>query len=208
VTTRYIGRDNIRKRLAPLEGTPGHTSYADGAVAIDGSDQLVLRPTFGLAHTAEYDEVHVAPLLTEIARDHLVAVFLVRLGGYAVGVLDGDQLVASKVGTRFVKNRHKKGGSSSNRFRRRREEQAKALVEEAADVAAAVLEPWRKRVEFVALGGDHSAVNAALATRADLAWLRERALARFFTVEDPRKRTLEALPYDLYAVEVRENTNS
>jgi hypothetical protein len=204
-TTRFIGRDNVRKRLEPLEGTPGHTRYADGAVEIDGGEHLVVRPTFGLVHTAEYETVHVAPLLDELARDHLVAVFLVRLGGYATGVLDGEQLVASKVGTRFVKNRHKKGGSSSNRFRRRREEQAKALVEEAADVAAAVLEPWRGRVEFVALGGDRSAVTAALATRADLGWLRERALERFFTVEDPRKRTIEALPYDLYAVEVRED---
>jgi hypothetical protein len=204
VSTRFIGRDNIRKRLEPLEGTPGHTSYADGAVEIDGSEHLVLRPTFGLAHTAEYETVHVAPLLDELEKDHLVAVFLVRLGGYAAGVLEGEQLVASKVGTRFVKNRHKKGGSSSNRFRRRREEQAKALVEEAADVAAAVLEPWRTRVESVALGGDRSAVTAALATRPDLVWLRERALDRFFTVEDPRKRTIEALPYELYAVEVQE----
>ena len=127
-----------------------------------------------------------------------------RLGGYATGVYEGERLVASKVGTRFVKNRHKKGGSSSNRFRRRRDEQAKALVEEAADVAAAVLEPWRDRIEYVALGGDRTAVDAALATRADLAWLRERALPRFFTVADPRQRTLEALPYDLYAAEVRE----
>jgi Actinobacteria/chloroflexi VLRF1 release factor len=204
VSTRFIGRDNIRKRLEPLEGTAGHTTYADGAVEIDGGEHLVLRPAFGLAHTAEYDHVRVAPLLDEIESDHLVAVFLVRLGGYATGVLDGERLVASKVGTRFVKNRHKKGGSSSNRFRRRREEQAKALVEEAADVAASVLEPWRTRVEFVALGGDRTAVTAALGTRPDLAWLRERALDRFFTVEDPRQRTLEALPYELYAVEVRE----
>ena len=54
---------------------------------------------------------------------------------------EGERIVTSKVGSRFVKNRHKKGGSSANRFRRRREEQAKALVEEAAEVAASVLSP-------------------------------------------------------------------
>ena len=127
---------------------------------------------------------------------------LVRLGGYAAGVLDGERLVASKVGSRFVKGRHKKGGSSANRFRRRREEQARALVDEAADVAARVLGPWRDRVEFVALGGDRAAVDAVLAARADLAWLRERAIPRFLTVPEPRQRVLEALPYDLYAAEV------
>ena len=131
-----------------------------------------------------------------------MAVLLVRLGGYATGVLDGERLVASKVGSRFVKGRHKKGGSSANRFRRRREEQARALVDEAADTAARVLGPWRDRVEFVALGGDRAAVDAVLAARADLAWLRERAIPRFLTVPEPRQRVLEALPYDLYAAEV------
>ena len=53
-------------------------------------------------------------------------------------------------------------------------------------------------------GGDRAAVDAALAARADLAWLRDRALPRFFTVPEPRRRVLEALPYDLYAVEVAE----
>jgi hypothetical protein len=127
---------------------------------------------------------------------------LVRLGGYAVGVFEGETLVASKVGSRFVKGRHKKGGSSANRFRRRREEQARALVGEAARVAATVLGPWRDRVEYAALGGDRSAVEAVLAAEPELAWLRERALDRFFTVPEPRQRVLERLPYDLYAVEV------
>ena len=205
MTARHIGRANVRKRLERIEGTPGRTVYADGACVIEAEfEHLRLRPAFGLAHEGEYDRVRAAPLLDEIERDHLVGVVLVRLGGYAVGVLDGERLVASKVGSRFVKNRHKKGGSSSNRFRRRREEQARALVDEAAEVAAAVLEPWRNRVERTALGGDRAAVDAVLAARPELAWLRERALPRFFAVPEPRQRVLEALPYDLYAVEVTE----
>jgi hypothetical protein len=198
---RYIGRDNVRKMLEPLEGTTGSTVYADGAVEV-ASDALgvrhVFEPSFGLAHVGSYDRVHVQPLLDEIARDHIVAVLLVRLGGYAVGVFEGDRIVRSKVGTRFVKNRNRKGGSSSNRFRRRRVEQANALIREAAEVAADVLTP----APFSALGGDRRTVDAVLAERADLRWLRERAIPRFLTVPDPRHRTLETLPYDLYAVRV------
>src|SRR5690242_2821526 len=152
--SRFIGRDNVRKRLAPLGGVDGRTTYADGAARIvTGEAALVVRPPFGLDHVGEYDRVELGPLLAALAADHVVAAVVVSLGGYAVGVLDGERLVASKVGTRFVKGRHRKGGSSANRFRRRREEQARALVDEAAEVAAAVLEPWRGRVEFVALGG-------------------------------------------------------
>jgi hypothetical protein len=200
---RFVGRDNVCKRLAPLEGAPGTTTYADGAATIESeAESLVVRPPFGLAHEGSYDHVHVEALLSAIAEDHLVAVLLVRLGGYAAGVFEGERLVASKVGSRFVKNRHKKGGSSANRFRRRREEQARALADAAADVASTVLEPWRERAEFVALGGDRAAVEAVLASRPDLAWLRDRALERFFTVPEPRQRVLERFPYDLYAVEL------
>jgi Actinobacteria/chloroflexi VLRF1 release factor len=202
---RFVGRENVRKRLAPLEGEPGRTTYADGAVRIEAAGKVIaVRPPFGLAHEGQYEVVRLEPLFDALATDHLVAVLLVRLGGYAVAVFDGERLVASKVGSRFVKGRHKKGGSSSGRFRRRREEQARALIDEAAEVAVRVLEPWRDRAEFVALGGDRVAVNRVLATRPELGWLPERAQPRFFTIGDPRQRELERLPYELYAAELTE----
>ena len=177
--------------------------YADGAVRIEtAGETLVVRPPFGLAHEAGYEPVELTPLFEALSADHVVAALLVRLGGYAVGVFEGERLAASKVGSRFVKGRHKKGGSSANRFRRRRDEQARALIDEAADVAVRVLEPWRGRIEFAALGGDRSAVDQVLEARPELAWLRERALPRFFAVPEPRRRELERLPYQLYAAEL------
>jgi hypothetical protein len=202
---RFIGRANVRKRLAPLEGRPGQTIYADGAVRISTeSEELSVRPAFGLPHVGEYDVVRLGPLFDALGQDRCVAVLLASLGGYAVGVLDGETLVASKVGTRFVKGRHRKGGSSANRFRRRRDEQARALLDDAAETAVAVLEPWRARAEFAALGGDRAAVDGALARDARLAWLPERAVPRFFPVPRPRLDALKRLPYDLYAAEVVE----
>jgi hypothetical protein len=200
---RFVGRENVRKRLAPLEGEPGRTHYADGEARIEAAGEtIVVRPPFGFAHEGEYDVVRLEPLFEALAADHLIAALLVRLGGYAVGVFDGERLVASKVGSRFVKGRHKKGGSSSGRFSRRRDEQARALIEEAAEVAARVLEPWRERIEFAALGGDRTAVDRVLATRPELGWLMEKALPRFFAVREPRQAVLERLPYDLYAGEI------
>jgi hypothetical protein len=206
---RFVGRENVRKRLAPLEGDAGRTTYADGAARIEAAGELItVRPPFGLEDAGEYEAVRLEPLFEALAADHVVAALLVRLGGYAVGVFDGERLVASKVGSRFVKGRHKKGGSSSGRFRRRREEQARELIEEAAEVAAGVLEPWRDRVEFAALGGDRTAVDRVLATNAELGWVAERALPRFFTVPDPRQAVLERLPYELYAAELTEEPSS
>ena len=200
---RFVGRENVRKRLAPLEGEPGRTTYADGAVRIEAAGEVItVRPPFGLPHAGEYDVVRLEPLFEALAADHVIAALLVRLGGYAVGVFEGERLVASKVGSRFVKGRHKKGGSSSGRFRRRREEQARELIDEAAEVAARVLEAWRDRVQFVALGGDRTAVDRVLAASPELGRLSERALPRFFSVRDPRQAVLQRLPYDLYSAEL------
>ena len=208
--TRFVGRENARKRLAPLAGTPGTTVYADGAVRIAAAEgeTIVVRPPFGLAHEGEYPVVYLAPLFEEIARDRVVAALLVRLGGYAAGVFDGERLVASKVGSRFVKNRHRKGGSSANRFRRRREEQSQALFDAAAEVAARVFEPWRDRIELAAFGGDRRAVASVLAANPALAWLEERATSRFLDVREPRRHVLERLPYDLYAVELESDRDA
>ena len=195
----------MAKRLRALEGSPARTVYADGRVRIELDEAvLTVTPSFGLEHEGEYEVVRAAPLLEELERDRLVAVLLVRMGGYAAGVLEGERIVVSKVGSRFVKGRHKKGGSSSNRFRRRREEQERGLVDAAAAEAARVLVPWRGRVEAAALGGDRTAVARVIASRADLAWLQELALDRFFDVPEPRLRVLEALPYQLYAARVVE----
>jgi hypothetical protein len=204
-STRYIGRDNVAKRLAPLAGSSGRVIYRDGSARFVLDDGvIVVTPPFGLQEEGEYDVLRVQPVLDALLREPTVAVLLVRMGGYAVGVFEGEKLAVSKVGTRFVKGRHKKGGSSANRFRRRRGEQERELIDAAAEEAARVLGPWRDRVEHVALGGDRSAVSRVLESRADLAWLQPLALERFFDVVDPRLRVLEALPYQLYAAKVVE----
>jgi len=70
-----------------------------------------------------------------------------------------------------------------------------------------VLEPWRDRVEFAALGGDRAAVERVLAASPGLGWLAERALPRFFSVPDPRQAVLDRLPYELYSAEISVEAN-
>lgn len=201
--SRHILRANVRKRFEPLEGGEGSSEYRDGiARFVLEHEAVTVRPPFGIAHEGEYPFVHVAPLLAALAEDHVVGVLLVRLGGYAVGVFEGERLIASKVGQRLVHGRHRAGGSSANRFRRRREEQAKALVEAAAATAVRVLSPHLADIDFVALGGDRFALAKTLAARRELAVLEQRALPRFFTVPEPRQRVLERVIADIYSAEV------
>jgi hypothetical protein len=201
--TRWIGRENVLKLLDELAELSGRSLYSDGVCRLELADELIeIRPAFGLDGRGDEERLELQPLRVALERDYLVGVVICRLGGYAVGVFAGERLLASKVGSRFVKNRHKKGGSSQGRFRRRRDEQAQALLDEAAEVAGVVFEPFRGRLEWLAFGGDRLAIKEVLVRRPGLGALAP-SLKRLLNVDgSPRLKDLETLPYQLYSAEV------
>jgi Actinobacteria/chloroflexi VLRF1 release factor len=143
-------------------------------------------------------------LLAHVARERVVGVLLVRLGGHAAGVFRGRRLVDSKVGAKPVHGRHRKGGSSSGRFARRRAGQARVALAAAADTAVRVLRAPAEAgaLEAVVLGGDRSALATVLEDPR-LAAVRALAVERVLAVPDPRLRVLEATPDAFLATVVR-----
>jgi hypothetical protein len=148
-------------------------------------------PPLPEAARGERPGFHPDPLLAHVRHERTVGVLLVRLGGHAAGVFAGDRLLDSKVGSRLIHGRHRKGGSSSGRFARRREGQARAALEQAADVAARVL--LGRPLDAVVLGGDRRALDTVLADPR-LAPLRALAVDRVHDVPDPRLAVLRAMP--------------
>jgi hypothetical protein len=143
-------------------------------------------------------------LLAHVARERVVGVLLVRLGGHAAGVFRGVRLLDSKVGAKPVHGRHRAGGSSSGRFARRRAGQARVALAAAADVAVRVLRGPAEAGELdaVVLGGDRAALATVLED-SRLAAVRELAVERVLDVGDPRLRVLEATPDAFRATVVR-----
>lgn len=135
-------------------------------------------------------------LVDHCLADRRVGVLLVRLGGYAAGVFDGQRLIASKVGSRQVHGRSAAGGQSQQRFARRREGQARVALAAAADNAARVLLPALETLDAVVVGGDRSAVDEVLTDRR-LAPLLPRLSGRLLDVPDPRLKVLQSTP-DLF----------
>jgi peptide subunit release factor 1 (eRF1) len=183
------------------------TSVGDRDVAFVGADgeRVVCEPPFPpLDEAVRGDLAGYEPgaLLDHVRRERTVGVLLVRLGGHAAGVFTGDVLVDSKVGTRLVHGRHRKGGSSSGRFARRREGEARAALQAAAEVAVRVLVPAAGRLDAVVLGGDRRALDEVLAD-ARLAPLRPLAVDRVLDVPDPRLAVLRETPQRFRATIVR-----
>jgi Actinobacteria/chloroflexi VLRF1 release factor len=175
----------------PVERTelrPGRVTYVGAGGAVDCDPPFPPLPVTGVREGFD-----PAPLLDHAARDRVVGVLLVRLGGHAAGVFSGRRLVASKVGQRQVHGRHRAGGSSQQRFARRREGQARVALEAAADVAARVLLEHRRDLEAVVLGGDRRALAEVLEDPR-LRPLRPLVAERVLDVPDPRLAVLRRTP--------------
>ena len=132
-------------------------------------------------------------LLDHVRRERVVGVLLVRLGGHASGVFAGRRLVDSKVGSRLVHGRHRKGGSSARRFERRRADQVRLALEQAADTAARILLPHRADLDALVLGGDRRALAEVLED-VRLRPLRHLVAEPVLDVPDPRLDVLKATP--------------
>jgi hypothetical protein len=127
------------------------------------------------------------------------AVLLVRRGGYACALLDGAEVVASKVGTRYVQGRTAAGGWSQQRFARRREKQTGELAGAVADVAARLL--LVPPADRLVTGGDRPLVDRVLEDPRlrPLAGLRR---GPHLQVGDPRADLVRSLPQLLTRVRV------
>jgi peptide subunit release factor 1 (eRF1) len=191
------------ERWAEQNAPVDRTELASGRVTFHGATVVECEPPFPpLSVTGRRAGFEPGPLLEHAARDRVVGVLLVRLGGHAAGVFSGRRLVDSKVGTRNVHGRHRAGGSSQRRFERRRGEQARVALEAAADVAARILLPHARDLEAVVLGGDRRALGEVLEDPR-LRPLARLAVDRVLDVPDPRLKVLQATPDAFRATVIR-----
>lgn len=134
-------------------------------------------------------------------------VVLARKSAHAVGIVDGDAVVASANDRHYVQGRTKAGGWSQQRYARRRENQAKAAFKDAADDVAAVLLPELESLDWLVTGGEQTAVDAVLADPRlrPMDELRARSPQRAWPTPDPRKAVLEDFVATFQAVPVELN---
>lgn len=185
------------RRFADEHGPTLATVTADG-LHLQAGDRTAATLVIGVLPWSPPDGTDLQPSdLADALAAHLLAarrcaVLLVRRGGYAVAVLDGDRVVSSKVGHRYVQGRTAAGGWSQQRFARRRDNQTAELVGTAAEHAARLLVGLRAD-HLLVPGGDRALVERVLADPRlrDLARLPR---ARHLGVGDPRTEVLRAVP--------------
>ncbi len=160
--------------------------------------RLAVEPPFPLESTALRNGISGGPLRTLLRREPLIAVALLRLGSYSVGVFRGRRLLDAKTGTRYVKGRHSAGGTSQRRFARVREKQIHYLYVKVCEIARQKLEPYEKQLERVFLGGERHTLSGFVKECAFLQRLKPLMSRRILPVREPRRRELERMPSEIW----------
>lgn len=164
-----------------------------GAVFFWGEQhKYLVLPPFPITEKRVSSGYDVEPLRSLLQREFTIALILVRLGAYAIGVFRGEKLVSSKVGTGLVHSRHKKGGSSQHRFERHREKQIEVFFDRICTRVREHLEPHIQQVDYVVYGGTR---NTLLSFRKRCHFLQlvdNRTLGSLLNIREPRQATLEA----------------
>jgi len=164
-----------------------------GTVILWGEQgKYLVLPPFPIKEKLFASGYDVEPLRALLQQDLTVALILLRLGAYAVGVFQGEKLVSSKVGTGLVHSRHKKGGSSAHRFERHREKQIEYFFTRVCHHVQERLEPYLQQLDYVIYGGER---HTLLSFRKQCHFLQQldgRTLGTLLNVREPKQAALEA----------------
>ncbi len=175
----------------------GSTQEVEGGVMrLTGTDGATaeITPSYPITATTASDFIEA---VQHIPR---TGVILIRRGGFAAAIVEGDSVLASDVGKRHVQGRTAAGGWSQQRFARRRDKQVHELVDAAIDYVARTIVPGLP-VEYLATGGDRPLVDGVLADP------RLRPLAALprgphLDVPDPRRDVVTSLPERLSTLRI------
>lgn len=181
------------------------TGSETGAVAFWGAaKKCIVLPPFPITVESTADGYAVGPLCSLLSRDYMIALILVRLGSFSVGVARGTGLLSSKTGTGVVHARHKKGGSSQARFARHREKQIETFLDRVCGHAREQIEPHARSLDYVVYGGARSTILSLRKSCPFLNQFDDRIVRMILDIPDPRRAVLEKALSDVWSTTVVE----
>ena len=188
-----VGTDEVSIIINAIEG-----SDTGVAVFIGHGRAIAICPPFPLDADAHHDGAVASPLLRLLDTEYTIGIILLRLGRYAVGVLRGDRLLASKTATRYMKNRHRAGGQSQRRFQRSRERLIRELYDKTCQTARDVFTPHADGMDYILLGGESSTLNGFIDRCPRIRALADKTLDRRLAIDLPNQKTLNNIAFEAW----------
>jgi peptide subunit release factor 1 (eRF1) len=201
-TTMYLSpelnRTEIMSRLQLVSGDEAGgiaeivANSKTGACLFWGEEKTLIIPPFPMKDNVVMTGYVKNPLITLLTADKMIAVILIRLGAYGIGLCRNESLIASKVGTGLIHGRHRQGGSSAQRFRRHREKQIEQFLSRVCERINEYLAPEIKNVDYAVFGGAKTTIELLKRRCGILDSLDNRLLPPLLDIVDPRQYVLEA----------------
>lgn len=148
-------------------------------------------PAFPTAAKQIVQTLDLAQIRAQLEKELVIAVVLVRLGSYAIGVSRGETLLTSKVGTGLVHGRHRQGGSSAHRFERHRDKQIETFMIRVCEHAREQIEPYVKKLDYIIYGGARTTILLLQKYCPLLGKLETPQLPPLLDIPEPRQAVLE-----------------
>jgi len=164
---------------------------------------LVL-PPFPIDEEYMTNGYDVEPLRSLLSHDFLIALVLVRLGAYSIGICRGTELIDSKTGTGLVHARHKKGGSSQARFARHREKQIEQFLIRVCGHVREHIEPHARSLDYLVYGGARTTILLLRKRCPFMNQFDDRILRMLLDIPDPRKAVLQKAVGTVWSTDVIE----
>ena len=168
------------------------------ALFIGEGRALAICPPFPLVDDITRSGFVSSPLIRLLEQNYLVGVVLLRLGRYAVGVLRGNNLVATKTAGRYMKNRHRAGGQSQRRFERSRERLIRELYDKTCGTTKTIFAPYEKDIDHILLGGEASTLSGFTDRCRYISDMSQKILDRRLAIERPDQKTLENIGFEVW----------
>jgi hypothetical protein len=188
--------DGLKELSVPEDISPELTKFAvsspNGSVLFWGPrDGYLVLPAFPVRERALFPGFAAGPLISRLQPDYVVALILVRLGTYAIGISQGENLLSRKTGTGLVHGRHRQGGSSAHRFERHRDKQIEYFLTRVCQHIREQLEPQIKTLDYVVYGGAWTTIQLLQKHCPFLGRLGTPALPPLLDIPEPGRAVLE-----------------
>ena len=168
------------------------------AVFVNAEKIVAIQPPVPLTVDVHATESLAEPLRELLGSSSVIGVVLLRLGRYAVGILRGDKVLATKTDSRYMKNRHRAGGQSQRRFARSRERLIRELYDKTCHVTQAVFEPYAGDMDHVMLGGERGTLDGFVKRCRLMRDLEPITLSRQLSVQRPDRKALDGIAYEVW----------
>ena len=139
-----------------------------------------------------------SPLIRLLESDYLIGVILLRLGRYAVAVLQGQKLVGTKTAGRYMKNRHRAGGQSQRRFERSRERLIRELYDKTCKTTKTIFAPYENKMDYILLGGENLTLSGFTDRCRYVSGMTCKTLDRRLPIDQPNQKTLENIAFEAW----------